>query len=138
MELVPFCTYTAAVKKPDFVGQTPAGMRMIVGVTGARWEGERFAASQRGESAADWLLVAPDGTASPNVRMTLRTDDGAFVFVEYHGRSDWSAGTGSAPVYTSVAFEVEDERYAWMNKVQFVGKGGLDGDRVSYEVFQLR
>ena len=138
MELVPFCTYTASVIKPDFVGTTPAGRRMIVGVREARWEGERFKASQRGESAADWLVVGPDGTAMPDVRMTLRTDDGAFVFVEYHGRGDWSAGSGTAPIYSAVTFELEDERYAWMNKVQFVGKGGLVDGRVSYEIYELR
>lgn len=138
MELVPFCTYTASVIKPDFVGDTPAGRRMIVGVRDARWEGERFTASQRGESAADWLVIAPDGTATPDVRLTLRTDDGAFVFVEYHGKADWSAGPGTAPVYTAVTFEVEDERYAWMNKVQFVGKGGLSNGAVRYEIFELR
>ena len=138
MELIPFCRYTASVLKPDFVGQTPAGTRMIVGVREARFEGERFSAGQRGESAADWLVVSPDGTASPNVRMTLRTDDGAFVFVEYHGRADWSAGSGTAPVYVAVGFEVEDERYAWMNKVQFVGKGGLTDGRVAYDIYELR
>jgi hypothetical protein len=138
VELVPFCTYTASVKRPDFVGDTPAGRRMIVGVRDARWEGECFAASQRGESAADWLLIGPDGTATPDVRMSLRTDDGAFVFVSYQGRGDWSKGPGSAPVYTSVTFEVEDERYAWMNKVQFVGKGGLEDGSVRYEIFELR
>ncbi|SOD74675.1 uncharacterized protein DUF3237 [Jatrophihabitans sp. GAS493] len=138
MELVPFCTYTASVLKPDFVGDTPAGTRMIVGIRDARWEGAGFQAGQRGESAADWLLMAPDGTASPNVRMSLRTDDGAFVYVEYHGRADWSAGSGSAPVYISVGFEIEDERYAWMNKVQFVGKGGLADGGVRYDIYSLR
>jgi hypothetical protein len=138
MELVPFARYTAEVLKPDFVGDTPAGKRMIVGIKEARWEGENFKANQRGGSAADWLVVGPDGTASPNVRMTLKTDDGAFVFVEYHGKSDWSAGSGTAPVYISVGFEVEDERYAWLNKTQFVGKGGLADGKVAYDIFALR
>lgn len=138
MELVPFCTYTAKTVRPDFVGATPTGHRMIVGVREARWEGERFKASQRGETAADWLLTGPDGTAMPDVRMSLRTDDGAFVYVEYQGRADWSGGPGSAPVYTAPRFEVADERYAWMNKVQFVAKGGLTDGEVRYEVFELR
>jgi len=138
LDLVPFARYTAEVLKPDFVGDTPAGRRMVVGVRDARWEGERFRASQRGESAADWLLVGPDGTASPNVRMTLRTDDGCFVFAEYHGRADWSGGPGSAPVYIALGFEVEDERYAWLNRTQFVGKGGLTDGRVAYDVYALR
>ncbi len=138
MELIPFARYTAEVLKPDFVGDTPAGRRMIVGIRQARWEGERFKASQRGESAADWLILAPDGTATPNVRMTLRTDDGAFIFAEYYGRADWSGGAGSGPVYISLGFEAEDDRYAWLNKTQFVGKGGLEGATVGYDIFALR
>lgn len=138
MDLVPFCVYTAQLDKPDFVGDTPAGRRMIVGVREARWEGERFCASQRGGTSADWLVLAPDGTAMPDVRMTLRTDDGAFVYVEYQGRGDWSKGPGSAPVYCTPRFEVEDERYAWMNKVQFVAKGGITDGAVRYDVFELR
>ena len=138
MELVPFCVYTAKLERPDFVGDTPAGKRMVVGVREARWEGEQFKASQRGGTAADWLVVAPDGTAMPDVRMTLRTDDGAFVYVQYQGRGDWSGGSGSGPVYCAPRFEVEDARYAWMNKVQFVAKGGLDGGAVRYDVYALR
>lgn len=137
MELVPFCSYTASVGKPDFVGDTPAGRRMIVGIREARMEGPGFAATQRGDSAADWLLLGPDGTATPNVRMTVKTDDGAFLFVEYHGRADWSGGPGSAPVYIAATFETEDERYAWMNRRQFVGKGGLADGQVRYDLYQL-
>lgn len=142
MELIPFCTFTGSPQsaRPDFSGMTPAGQRIVVGVRDGRCEGERFKASQRGESAADWLLIGPDGTAIPDVRMALRTDDGAFVYMEYKGRGDASKGLGSAPIYTAVFFEVEDPRYAWMNKSLFVGKGTLDLDsgQVKYEVFELR
>ena len=47
MELVPFCTFTAAplAGKPDFAGKTPLGQRIVVGVRDARCEGERFNAT---------------------------------------------------------------------------------------------
>ncbi|KRF00965.1 hypothetical protein ASG88_11235 [Nocardioides sp. Soil777] len=142
MELVPFCTFTATplAAKPDFAGRTPLGQRVVVGVRDGRCEGERFNASQRGDSAADWLLIGPDGTAIPDVRMALRTDDGAFVYMEYQGRGDASAGLDGATMYTAITFEIEDERYAWMNARLFVGKGSIDtsAGQVRYEVFEVR
>lgn len=138
LELIPFCTYTARIDKPDLVADTPKGHRVIMGIKGARWEGERFNAVQRGDTAGDWLITGPDGTAMVDVRMSLRTDDGAFVYVEYQGRADWSAGPASAPAYSAPRFETGDERYLWMNKLQFVAKGTVDGTTVSYEVFELR
>ncbi|MCL3819839.1 DUF3237 domain-containing protein [Aeromicrobium wangtongii] len=141
MELVPFCVLTASPSvKPDFAGQTPLGQRIVVGITDGRCEGERFSASQRGQSSADWLLVGPDGTAVPDVRMALRTDDGAFVYMTYQGRGDASNGMDGATMYTAVTFEVADERYSWMNSRLFVGKGSIDTSesRVRYDVYELR
>ncbi len=141
MELVPFAVLTAhPIAKPDFAGQTPLGQRVVVGITDGRIEGERLSASQRGGSAADWLLVGPDGTAIPDVRMALRTDDGAFVYMTYQGRGDASQGMNGATMYTAITFEVADERYAWLNARLFVGKGSIDTDagQVRYEVFELR
>lgn len=141
MELIPFARLVARPNaKPDFVGQTPYGQRIVVGVTDARIEGDRLNASQRGESAADWLLIGVDGTAIPDVRMALRSDDGAFIYMTYQGRGDASAGIGEATIYTAVTFEVEDERYSWLNKSLFVGKGAIDlpGGVVEYEIFEVR
>lgn len=138
LELVPFAVYTTRLNKPDLVASTPKGHRVVVGVRDSRWEGERFKASQRGDTAGDWMITGPDGTAMIDVRMTLRTDDGAFVYVEYTGRADWSKGPASGPAYIAPQFETGDERYMWLNKCQFVGKGELKDDFVRYEIFELR
>lgn len=137
MELQPFCTFSASVQKPEFAADTPAGRRVIVGIADAHFTGDGFAASQIGVAAADWLLTRPDGTALPDVRLTLVTDDGARLFVQYHGRADWSAGPGTGPVYIAVTFETADQRYLWMNRSLFVGRGGLVDGGVCYAVYQL-
>jgi hypothetical protein len=142
MELISLGTFVGKPNssKPDFAGNTPYGRRVVVGIREGRIEGARLKASQRGDSAADWLLIGPDGTASPEVRMALRTDDGAFIYMEYSGRGDASAGLDKGSMYTAITFEVEDERYAWLNKSLFVGKGGIDLDAgvVRYDVYELR
>lgn len=141
MELVPFAQLTAKPNpKPDFVGQTPLGQRVVVGVREGALTGERITAVQRGESAADWLTIGPDGTAIPDVRMALKTDDGVFIYMTYQGRGDASKGLDGATMYTVVTFEVADPRYTWMNASLFVGKGSIDLNAgvVSYDIFELR
>jgi hypothetical protein len=34
-------------------------------------------------------------------------------------------------------FETGDERYAWLNTIQAVGIGGLDGTAVVYDIYEL-
>lgn len=141
MELVHFAKLTAKPNsKPDFAGLTPLGQRVVVGVTEGSLVGDRIAAAQRGDSAADWLTIGPDGTAIPDVRMALKTEDGAFLYMEYRGRGDASAGIDGSTMYTAITFETADPRYTWLNSSLFVGKGSIDiaAGIVSYDVYQVR
>jgi hypothetical protein len=102
---------------------TPYGARLNVDVLGARIEGPRLKASLLGLAAADWVKVAPGGeTGALDVRATLKTDDGAVIYTEYGGRVRFSAD-GLNRVVASPRFETGDERYAWLNGVQCIGKG---------------
>src|SRR5438094_945808 len=92
IELVPLARATATLSPPLMLPNTPAGMRIIFEISDYRFEGERFAARQRGAAAADWLVVGPEGTATLDVRATLETHDGALVLLRYSGRVDASRG----------------------------------------------
>ena len=138
IELVPLATATATLAPPIMLPNTPAGTRVIFEIADYRWEGARFTARQKGAAAADWLLLGPDGTGTLDVRVTLETPDGAVVLVHYSGRVDGSKGLGGAPVYAAVHFETGNERYAWLNRVQAVAKGVLEGNVVAYDVYELR
>jgi len=103
--------------------KAPYGARLNVDVLAARIEGPRIQASLLGLAAADWVTVAPDGkTGALDVRATLKTDDGAVIYSEYRGRVRFSSD-GLNRVFTSPRFETGDERYAWLNGVQCIGKG---------------
>ena len=139
LELIPFATATATLAPPIMLPNTPAGTRVIFEIVDYRWEGPRFTARQKGSAAADWLLLGPDGTGTLDVRVTLETGDGAVVLVHYGGRVDGSKGLGGeAPVYAAVQFETGNERYGWLNRVQAVAKGVLEGNVITYEVYELR
>jgi hypothetical protein len=138
LELIPLCTATVTLAEPIVLAGTPGGTRMILEVVDARTEGERLTSRIKGSANADWVLVGPDGTAALDVRATLETDDGALVYVQYTGRNDLSGGPGSAPIYVAPRFETGDERYTWLNRIQAVGKGRLDGAELTYDWFEVR
>ena len=138
LELVPLAHATATLSPPIMLPNTPSGMRVIFEMTDYRLEGDRLAARQKGAAAADWLVVGPDGTATLDVRVTLETADGATLLMRYGGRVDASRGLGGAPIYATPQFETGDDRYLWLNRIQAVAKGTLDGSTVTYELFELR
>lgn len=138
LELVPLATMQATFHDPPLVlPRTPAGTRLVFEVTSGWIRGERLNATVTGHANADWLLVGPDGVGTLDVRAMAETDDGALVFIQYHGRVDVGAGP-DAPVYATPRFETGDERYGWLNRIQAVGKGELVGLTLTYELFELR
>ena len=103
LKLVPLCSATIPVSGVHTLEGTPAGSLMVGELRDARFEGERFAASQCGAAAADWLTVTPSGVACPDVRMTLETDDGetmigSFFLLEAPSRKSAEALFASDPM----------------------------------------
>lgn len=140
IELVPLCTVRIQLKLPIEVGAGPAGTRVIGEVASAEFKGDRLTGELLGVAAADWLVVSADGTGMVDARLTLRTDDGAAVFVQYNGRMDFTRGL-QFPItaYVAPRFETGDERYAWLNRIQAVGKGSLEEDlSLNYEWYEAR
>jgi hypothetical protein len=95
-----------------------------------------------GAATADWILIGPDGTGTIDVRATLRTDDGAIIFTQYNGKmaADLSQGMQlPATGYVAPRFETSDHRYAWLNRIQAVGKGTVNEDlSLDYEWYEVR
>ena len=120
------------------VGNGPAGARTIAEVTGGTMTGERLSGSVKGNAAADWMLTDANGVATLDVRVVVETDDCAVIYITYGGRAEWSEGPGTKPIYIAPLFETSDERYAWLNSVQAVGKGQLGRGTVTYEIAEVR
>jgi hypothetical protein len=138
IELVPLCTATITLKDPMVLPNTPSGMRTIIEVATAKLEGDRLSGTMKGAAGADWATIGLDMTCTVDVRMTFETHDGALLFVTYGGRIDLSKGPGQSPVYAAPLFETGDERYAWLNRIQAVAKGTLDGPTLTYEIAEVR
>lgn len=111
------------------------GTRVVAEVATVELTGDRINASLCSPAAADWLTVSPDNSfGTLDVRVTLRTDDGEIVHIEYSGRIDFATGTAvSAPLFQTGA-----EQHAWLNRIQAIGIGRNSPEQLVYELFEVR
>ena len=119
------------------VGGGPKGTRIVVDVVSAEMNSDKIKASLATNDAADWLTVSADGsTGCLDVRLTLQTDDGQFVYVEYQGRADMGKGL----IATAPTFQTGSEKYAWLNSVQAVAAGNvnLDTGELMYHLYEVK
>jgi len=129
------------------IGQTPAGLRRIAPVTGGRFSGDRL----NGEvlPGADWVINRPDSVMEIDVRLPLKTDDGAMIYLNYQGRflaepetmARFAKGALLKPEEYSLAvtakFESGAEQYLWLNNVVAVGTGEQTADGPVYSFFEI-
>ena len=113
----------------------PQGTRTIVEVVGGRFEGPRLKASVQ-IPAGDWITNRVDGSYRLDVRLTLKTDDGALILVTYNGIGH-TTSTG-ASLRVAPLFETGDSRYVWLTRLQAVGIGERVGTTVKYDIYALK
>ena len=148
MKLEPLITYYANLEAPLEVGATPFGNRMIVEVNGGEVTGEKIKGKFRNLAAADWLTMT-ENYGHLDVRATIETDDGAYIYVEYTGKLELTEGVqaalagggetdyGEQYFFTSPRMQTGDPRYLWVNNIVCVGEGRLRAGRVEYNVYQV-
>ena len=85
----------------------PQGTRTIVQVLGGRFDGPRMKATVE-TPAGDWITNRADGSYKLDVRLTLKTDDGALILVTYNGIGQTT--NGGASLRIAPLFETGDSR----------------------------
>ena len=81
----PLFDIALSLHPPQELGATPLGKRRIVPVAGGSFKGERLSGIVLPDAAADWILVRNDASVQLDVRLTLKTDDGALISMQYRG-----------------------------------------------------
>ena len=119
---------------PIMIPGAPQGTRMLIVVKGGSFEGPKLSGTVIAPSG-DWVTQRADGSIKLDVRMMLKTNDDALIFVSYNGIGNVVDGQFKARC--APVFETGDERYAWLNNIQAVGIGGLDGSNVVYDIYEL-
>jgi hypothetical protein len=137
VRLVPLATMTLTLRAPLVFEPTPGGSRWVVEAEAGQIEGARIRAEITGHANADWFVVGPGQIGTVDARLLAKTDDGAFVLLQYNGRVDVSAGPG--PIYIAPRFDTGDERYRWLNLVQAVGRGAfVDLSTLVYDLYEVQ
>jgi hypothetical protein len=140
-------TLTVDFRGMTTIGETPAGLRRIAPVTGGNFTGDRLSGTVIG--GADWVINRPDGVMVIDVRLTLKTDDGALVYLTYQGRflaepevmARFARGAVLDPSEYSLAIvarlESGDARYRWLNDAVVVGTGEQTASGPVYSLFTV-
>ena len=130
------------------VGDTSAGIRRVINITGGTVTGPKLAGNVL-PGGADWQIVRTDGVAVLEARYTLQTDDGALIYVQNrglrHGPPEVLAAVARGDVVdpasyymrTNPIFETGDERYRWLNKLVGVCSGIRRTDAVVLDFYEV-
>jgi hypothetical protein len=117
------------------IENAPQGTRTIVQVTGGRFEGPKLKATVQ-TPAGDWITNRADGSYRLDVRLTLKTDDGAVILVTYNGIGQTTPAGASLRI--APLFETGDSRYSWLTRLQAVGVGERVGTAVTYDIYAIK
>lgn len=139
---------TITIDQPQELGQTQAGNRRIIPISGGFFEGPDLSGEVL-PGGADWQVVREDGTAFVEARYTMKTKDGALIYVENkgyrHGPADVMARLAKGePVdptsyyfRTLPLFETSAPALAWLTRTVCVATGARRADSVELEVFAV-
>src|SRR5438105_1730707 len=120
-----------SVGKPLEVGRTLQGMRRLIPITGGTFEGSRLKGIVL-PGGADWQVIDANYQTQVEARYILQTDDGIFITVVNRGVRNGPKevmqrlirGEDVSPVEyyfrTTPSFEVESDKYAWLNHNLFI------------------
>jgi hypothetical protein len=131
-------------KLHDF-GDTPRGTRHIDMLGEGSFEGPKLRGKVIG--GMDQKIFWSDGAMNPNVRLVLKAEDDALIYMHYTGIRH-----GSKEVMEEIAkgeavdpteyylrntpyFETSAFQYDWLNRIVSVGVGRRMPDHATYDVF---
>jgi hypothetical protein len=130
------------------IGKTPQGNRLIAPVLGGRFDGPRLTGDVL-PGGADWALYRGDDRMLVDVRLTLKTDDEALIYLTYQGALRTTAedmvrfkmGETLSPeafnLRTVTRFETGTPQYEWLNDMIGIGVGNQEAGGVIYHIFEV-
>jgi hypothetical protein len=130
------------------VGQTPGAFRRVGVIMGGSFEGERLSGEVL-QGGNDWQDIRRDGSTKLDVRLVLKTADGALVVMTYqvlrHGPPavmealNRGETVDPADYYFRLSgiFETAAANYDWLNRIIAIGMGDRRPDGPVYDVFEV-
>jgi Protein of unknown function (DUF3237) len=130
------------------VGQTPNAFRRIGVITGGSFKGERLS-GEVVSGGNDWQDVRRDFCTKLDVRLLLKTSDGALIAMTYqvlrHGPPavmqalDRGEAVDPTSYYFRLTglFETGAAKFDWLNRIIAIGIGDRHPDGPLYNVFEI-
>jgi hypothetical protein len=130
------------------VGQTPGSFRRIGFIAGGSFAGDRLS-GEVVSGGNDWQDVRKDNSTKLDVRLLLKTTDGALIVMTYqvlrHGSAelmqalDRGESVDPASYYFRLSglFETSAPKYDWLNRIIAIGIGDRHPDGPVYSIFEL-
>jgi uncharacterized protein DUF3237 len=131
------------------IGAVPHGTRRTAPITGGDFVGPRLRGTVLPGGSSDWLLLRADGVLELDLRVTLRTDDGALIAMKSfglrHGPPEVIAAIGRgetvdpADYYfrTTPRFETAHPAYAFLNHLVAAATGDRRADGPIYTIYEV-
>ena len=130
------------------LGRGRAGARRIIPIVGGTVTGPRISGRIL-NLGADWQTIFHDGVAELDARYAIETGDGALIEVANHGyrhgppevierlRRGEDFDPTEYYMRTTARLETGDERYAWVNRMVFVGTGARRASAVEIGLYRV-
>ena len=137
------------VPPPQNIGAVPHGTRRTAPISGGHFEGPRLRGTVLSNGSADWLLLRGDGVLELDLRVTLRTDDGALISMSghglRHGPPEIIAALGRGETVdpstyyfrTMPRFETAHPAYSFLNRLIAVGSGDRRPEGPIYTIHEV-
>ncbi len=129
------------------VGETPNAFRRVGIVQGGRFEGDRL--SGEVVTGNDWQTLRKDNCMKLDVRMVLKTSDGALITMGYTAtragdaeilhKLDQGTPVDPADYYFRItpSFETASKDYDWLNRIVTIGIGSRLASGPLYSIFEI-
>lgn len=142
-------SYNATLGKPEIIGPTPEGFKMHTYITGGEVSGPDIVGKILPEGA-DWFTLRPDGIGLLNVRTTIKTNDGALIYLRYRGITDMGPEAYNELIEGKAKKQVFHVRinpilltahsdYLWLNRLFLLGIGkSASKSDIIYDVYAIR
>jgi hypothetical protein len=149
IETRPLFVMRLNVKGLLIVGATAGVFRRVGVVPSGAFEGERLSGEVL-DGGSDWQAVRDDGSTTLDVRLVLKTTDGAMISMRYKGvrhgppeiikKIEDGEIVDPASYYFRIApmFETASPKYDWLNRIVAVGSGHRFADGPLYSVFEVQ
>jgi len=115
--------------------QINAGDTLIGPITGGSFYGEGIQGTVL-PGGADWMSVS-EGHNNLNVRITLETDAGEFIYMSYTGILIFADNPIDMYWTVAIKFQTASEQLDWLNHIVAIGKGRVENRSIVYDIFNI-